>query len=185
MALVVGACRLKIPSNRCKGRWSAPLLTMTCAISPGAAKAPGIASAGLGATTTFCSAGVKPLAGSKPARIRTRQGDTPVISIVAVPAAVSTEAAWAREPSSPTTWTGRNSKADAFVPVGPATASPSHRSLFHEKPMAAAQMVFADQGQDALITPCRRKALEQNKRLGLSGYCSHRAGVRFGLQGVF
>jgi len=26
---------------------------MTCAISPGAAKAPGIASAGLGATTTF------------------------------------------------------------------------------------------------------------------------------------
>ena len=34
-------CRLKIPSSRCKGRWSAPLLTITCAISPGPAKRAG------------------------------------------------------------------------------------------------------------------------------------------------
>jgi hypothetical protein len=56
--------------------------------------------------------------GSKPARIRTRQGDVPTISIGAAPAAVSADAAWARETLSPTTRTGRNSTAEAFVPAG-------------------------------------------------------------------
>ena len=42
-------CRWKIPSRRCKGRWSAPLQTMTWAISPGPAKPPGIASGRLAA----------------------------------------------------------------------------------------------------------------------------------------
>ena len=53
-----------MPSSRCKGRWSAPLLTITWAISPGPAEPPGIASGGLRATATFCSASVRPLSGS-------------------------------------------------------------------------------------------------------------------------
>ena len=79
-------------------------------------------------------------AGSKPARIRTRQGDAPTISIGTVSADVSGDAAWAREPSSPTTRTGRNSTADAFVPVGPAT----RLRLRRRRPSVGASSSVAD-----------------------------------------
>jgi prepilin-type N-terminal cleavage/methylation domain-containing protein len=61
-------------------------------------------------------------AGSNPAASRTRQGDVPTISIGIAPAAVSKDAAWARDTSSPTTRTGRNSTVDVLAPAGLATS---------------------------------------------------------------